>query len=106
MHISELAEKEVGKVEDILSIGQKTDFKVIKINKDERKLGLSIKALNEKTPPKTEATAKAVPKKAATKKTATKGKTVPKKTRPNMSNSLQQALAEHAARSKDKKEDK
>jgi len=110
VHISELADKEVEKVEDILSIGQKAEFKVIKINKDERKLGLSIKALSEKSPPKAEE--KASPKKAATQKTVSKEKAPakkaePKKAKPTMSNSLQQALAEHAARNKkDKKEDK
>jgi small subunit ribosomal protein S1 len=113
VHISELSEKEVEKVEDVLSIGKKTDFKVIKINKDERKLGLSIKALSEKTPiaqpAKTEAKTKAPQKKAAikAKPSANKVKTAEhKKARPTMSNSLQQALADHAARNKDKKENK
>lgn len=47
VHISELAEKDVDKVEDIVQVGQTMQFKVIKASKEERKLGLSLKALKE-----------------------------------------------------------
>jgi len=47
VHISELSDKEVSKVEDILKVGQTEKFKVIKINEEERKLGLSLKTNNK-----------------------------------------------------------
>ncbi|MCL4229707.1 30S ribosomal protein S1 [Candidatus Dependentiae bacterium] len=43
VHISELSDQNVEKVEDILKIGEKRQFKVINLNKEERKLGLSLK---------------------------------------------------------------
>lgn len=43
VHISELSNQNVNKVEDILKVGQKEQFKVINVNKEERKLGLSLK---------------------------------------------------------------
>lgn len=43
VHISELADHNVNKVEDILKVGQTSQFRVININKEERKLGLSLK---------------------------------------------------------------
>jgi small subunit ribosomal protein S1 len=43
VHVSELADKEVNKVEDVLHIGEKRTFRVINANKEERKLGLSLK---------------------------------------------------------------
>jgi len=47
VHISELSESEVAKVEDILKIGQAATFRVIKVNAEERKLGLSLRAPRE-----------------------------------------------------------
>jgi small subunit ribosomal protein S1 len=49
VHVSELSDKEVEKVEDVVSVGQTMKFKVIKSNKEERKLGLSLRAFSEKT---------------------------------------------------------
>jgi small subunit ribosomal protein S1 len=43
VHISELADHEVNKVEDILKVGEKRTFRVINANKEERKLGLSLR---------------------------------------------------------------
>jgi small subunit ribosomal protein S1 len=43
VHISELADTPVEKVEDILKVGQRAQFKVISVNKNDRKLGLSLK---------------------------------------------------------------
>lgn len=43
VHISELSDQNVEKVEDILKVGQKMQFKVINVNKNDRKLGLSLK---------------------------------------------------------------
>ena len=48
VHISELSDKEIAKVEDVLKVGQVEKFKVIKVNEDERKLGLSLKAATPK----------------------------------------------------------
>lgn len=45
VHISELDNKEVEKAEDILKVGQVEQFKVIKVNKEDRKLGLSLRAV-------------------------------------------------------------
>ncbi len=43
VHISELSDQNVEKVEDVLKVGEKRQFRVISVNKDERKLGLSLK---------------------------------------------------------------
>lgn len=43
VHISELSEQPVEKVEDVLKVGQKAQFRVINVNKNERKLGLSLR---------------------------------------------------------------
>jgi small subunit ribosomal protein S1 len=51
VHISELSNKEIGKVEDILKVGDKAKFKIIKVSEEERKLGLSIKALEKTSEP-------------------------------------------------------
>jgi small subunit ribosomal protein S1 len=47
VHVSELSDKEVEKIEDVVQVGQKMEFKVIKSSKDERKLGLSLRAMSE-----------------------------------------------------------
>ncbi|MBU1007650.1 30S ribosomal protein S1 [Candidatus Dependentiae bacterium] len=49
VHVSELSDKEVEKVDEIVKVGQTMQFKVIKSNREERKLGLSLKALREKS---------------------------------------------------------
>ncbi len=43
VHISELSGNNVDKVGDIVKVGQKAEFRVIKVNKEEHKLGLSLK---------------------------------------------------------------
>ena len=43
VHISELSGNTIGKVEDVVKVGQKVEFRVIKINQEEHKLGLSLK---------------------------------------------------------------
>ena len=42
-HISELSGANVERVEDILNVGQKAEFRVISVNKEDHKLGLSLK---------------------------------------------------------------
>jgi len=43
VHISELSGNNVNKVEDIVQVGQKAQFRVIKVSQEEHKLGLSLK---------------------------------------------------------------
>lgn len=47
VHVSELTDKENIKVEDILKVGQTESFKVIKVSPEERKLGLSLRAITQ-----------------------------------------------------------
>jgi len=46
VHISQLSEEHVAKVKDILKVGQEVEARVIKVDKTERRIGLSIKAAN------------------------------------------------------------
>jgi small subunit ribosomal protein S1 len=46
VHISQLSEDHVAKVKDILKIGQEVEARVIKVDKTERRIGLSVKAAN------------------------------------------------------------
>jgi small subunit ribosomal protein S1 len=88
VHNSELSNKEGEKAEDIVKVGTTGEFKVIKVNKEERKLGLSLKALQE---PAQEAPAKKKERVAAKEKEAPV-----KRTTIQLNNSLQQALKRHA----------
>ncbi|MBD3273281.1 30S ribosomal protein S1 [Candidatus Dependentiae bacterium] len=47
IHISEVSDDDVEKIEDILKVGDKKKFKVIKVNEEERKLGLSLRTSNK-----------------------------------------------------------
>ena len=46
VHISQLSEDHVSKVKDILKVGQEVEARVIKVDKAERRIGLSVKAAN------------------------------------------------------------
>ena len=46
VHISQLSEDRVEKVKDVLDVDQETTARVIKIDRTERRIGLSIKASN------------------------------------------------------------
>ncbi len=46
VHISQLSEDHVAKVKDIIKVGQEVQARVIKVDKTERRIGLSIKAAN------------------------------------------------------------
>ena len=46
MHISQISEERVDKIKNVLKVGQEVDARVIKIDKAERRIGLSIKAAN------------------------------------------------------------
>ena len=47
VHISQISKERVEKVKDVLTIGQDIEARVIKIDEQERRIGLSIKAVNE-----------------------------------------------------------
>ena len=46
VHISQLSEDHVAKVKDVLKVGEEVEARVIKVDKLERRIGLSIKAAN------------------------------------------------------------
>ncbi|MCK4499187.1 30S ribosomal protein S1 [Candidatus Babeliales bacterium] len=46
-HVSELSNNEVEDVESLLKVGMEAKFKVVKSSKHDRKLGLSLRAINE-----------------------------------------------------------
>lgn len=46
VHISQLSEEHVAKVKDVVKVGDEVEARVIKVDKGERRIGLSIKAAN------------------------------------------------------------
>ncbi len=60
IHISQVANKRIGKVEDELMIGQHVQAKVVEINLADQKIGLSIRALLEPEAPEAEEAAEEV----------------------------------------------
>ena len=46
VHISQISEERVEKIKDVFKIGDEVTARVIKIDKDERRIGLSVKAAN------------------------------------------------------------
>lgn len=46
VHISQISEEHVDKIKDVLKIGQEVSARVIKIDREDRRVGLSIKAAN------------------------------------------------------------
>jgi len=50
VHISELSGNNVEHVEDIIKVGDKSQFRVIKVNQEEHKLGLSLKPKGSERP--------------------------------------------------------
>jgi len=49
-HVSELDEKHVEKPTEFLNVGQEVEMKIIKLNREEKKIGLSLKAMREDEP--------------------------------------------------------
>jgi small subunit ribosomal protein S1 len=105
VHISELSDKNVDKVEDVIKVGDKKQFRVISLNQEERKLGLSLKLEERKpTPAAVPAPdAQKAPAKAPAKKREPKAEAAPKQQAAKQKSSLQLALEEHAARHEDEK---
>ena len=46
VHISQVSEEAVEKIKDVLQVGQEVSARVVKVDQDERRIGLSIKAAN------------------------------------------------------------
>jgi len=69
-HISELSDKPITNLDEIAKSGDTLEFKVISIEPKDHRLGLSIKALNEKTAAKKETADKEKTEDAEKKKTA------------------------------------
>ena len=108
VHISELSDENVEKVEDVLKVGEKRQFRVINVNKDDRKLGLSLR-LDAKAPresfkkaPKEGEVAKAPRRQAAP---TVQREEAPVQQQSKQKSQFQLALEEHAARGA-KNEDK
>lgn len=111
VHVSELSNKNVEKVEDILKIGQIEKFKVIKVSKKDRKLGLSLKTLQEKpkeegpiaTKQEKKREAKTEKPKVTREKTPIRREEKQKTTSSNnIRNSLQEALEAHFKKNNNK----
>jgi small subunit ribosomal protein S1 len=49
IHLSELSSEKVGTPEEVVTVGQELDAKIIKIDAEARKIGLSIRAVMEET---------------------------------------------------------
>lgn len=49
-HISELSEERVGKPEDVVQLGQEMDFKILRIDAEAKKIGLSARAVGKDEP--------------------------------------------------------
>ncbi|MBS1988162.1 30S ribosomal protein S1 [Candidatus Dependentiae bacterium] len=122
VHISELADKEIAKVEDILKVGQTEKFRVIKVNPEERKLGLSLKPARAERPTESQnqpqqnqaqyqssaevseqRQAKEASRQPRERSNDKRDREAARPTRteaPAMKSALQQALEEHAAKNK------
>ncbi|MBQ8391817.1 MAG: bifunctional 4-hydroxy-3-methylbut-2-enyl diphosphate reductase/30S ribosomal protein S1 [Clostridia bacterium] len=61
VHISQIANKRIGKPEDVLTVGEMVDAKIMDINWDEKKIGLSIRELLAPEAPAVEETAEEAP---------------------------------------------
>lgn len=95
VHISEYADRGVDKLDEILKVGEKHSFRVVNVNKDEHKLGLSPKL---EAPARKEKSA-SISKEEKPAKRATKATPAA----PKSKSQFQLALEEHAARQHDDK---
>ncbi|HEV2600904.1 MAG TPA: 30S ribosomal protein S1 [Candidatus Babeliales bacterium] len=96
VHISELSNETVDKVEDILKVGQKTQFRVINVNKNDRKLGLSLKLTPSQ--PKEEKEHAAPKTQAAPKKQAARKEVPQQPVQPKTKSQFQLELEKHTSR--------
>lgn len=107
VHISELSDKQVEKVDDILKVGQREKFRVINVNRSERKLGLSLKS--ESVPRRTEQPspeATSTARSASHKEQKASSQAAPhaqQSSAPKTKNAFQLELEKHAERQRGKK---
>jgi (E)-4-hydroxy-3-methyl-but-2-enyl pyrophosphate reductase len=66
IHISQIANRRIGKPEDVLIVGDRVDVKITDINNEKQKVSLSIRALSEPETPPAKAETKAEPESAPT----------------------------------------
>lgn len=104
VHISELSDKDIEKVEDILKVGQTEKFKVIKVNGEERKLGLSLRTSSKSKEEEVNTEEKPEAKIEKENKQAKYAESKQQTSKPK--GILQQALEAHAAKLKKNKEEK
>jgi small subunit ribosomal protein S1 len=107
VHISELSDQNVEKVDDILKIGEKRQFRVLNVNKEERKLGLSLKL---EASPKRERTDRSESRSPRTERSEAPRKeksaaTTTASTAPKTKSLFQLELEKHAAKSQDNSND-
>ncbi len=95
VHISEVADHAVNKVEEVLKVGQKETFRVINVNREERRLGLSLKKEASPEAPRPETERKERPQKQEQ-----KAERQQKPTSPKTKNLFQLELEKYAARNK------
>ncbi len=60
VHISELSDRRVDRVEDVLQVGQKHQFRVLDVDEEQRRIRVSLKAVHAPPPTQTQAPAKPV----------------------------------------------
>ena len=105
VHISELSDKTIDKVEDVIKVDDQRKFRVISLNQEERKLGLSLKLEDKKADKKPTVTAqpkRTKPTKSTKKKAPAVSATSKQSKQKPAKSALQIALEEHASRQKDK----
>lgn len=96
VHISELSDQNVEKVDDVLKLGDKKQFRVINVNRNERRLGLSLR--NPREEKKAEAPVVDVAKVAEKKVRVAKAPKVEQPTVAKPKSLLQIELEKHVAR--------
>jgi small subunit ribosomal protein S1 len=94
IHISEVSDDRVNKIEDVLSVGQKAQFRVIKINQEEHKIGLSLRS----------EAAEEAQKQSRQSKKESRGSKKEEAQGPKPKSQLQLELEKHAARLQEGKE--
>lgn len=105
VHISELSDQNVEKVEDVLTVGQTAQFRVINVNKVDRKLGLSLKlqpSAKDEQRKEARSTARKETSSARTQASPRREKVAREvSTESKTKSALQLELEKHAARTKD-----
>jgi small subunit ribosomal protein S1 len=106
VHISELSDQQVDKVEDVLKVGQKAQFRVLNVSKQDRKLGLSLKltpSTREERAPRAYEGDSERPRAPKREKRAEASMQYQQAAAPKTKSQFQIALEEHAARNEEDK---